>query len=273
MRFSVLMSVYKNSKVSEVKECLESLYNQTIPSDDIVIVLDGFIEQELHDVLQAEAAERAEIQLYSIETNVGLGNALKYGMEFCKHELIARMDTDDIAVFDRFEKQLRCFEQDEELSIVGADIAEFIGDKENIVSYRRLPSEHEEICKFLKKRCPFNHMTVMFKKSEVEKAGGYLEWYYNEDSYLWVRMFLAGSRFKNIPEVLVYARIDRNTFRRRGGMKYYKSERDLFKFMKNNKIISGCAYFRAKFVRFLVYVLLPNGVRAWLFKRAARKTK
>jgi glycosyltransferase involved in cell wall biosynthesis len=272
-KFSVLMSIYKNSKVSEIKECLDSLYSQTVKSDDLVIVLDGPVADEITEFLVLEAEIHPEIRIYPIEKNVGLGNALRYGMNFCQHELVARMDTDDIALEERFSKQLRCFEEDETLDIVGTDIAEFEGAPDNIVSYRRLPSTHREICGFLKKRCPFNHMTVMFKKSEVMRAGGYMDWYYNEDSYLWARMFLTGCKFYNIPEALVLARINLDTFRRRGGRKYYKSERDLFRFMMLNNIISPREYRRAKAIRFIVYVLMPGRLRAWLFKKAARKNK
>jgi hypothetical protein len=116
-------------------------------------------------------------------------------------------------------------------------------------------------------------MTVTFKKSEVLKAGNYQHWHYNEDSYLWARMYLAGCKFLNLPEVLVYARVDTNTFKRRGGYKYYKSERDLFKFMYKNKIIGFFAYQKAKFIRFVVQVLMPNGMRQWFFKKFARSDK
>ena len=108
-------------------------------------------------------------EIYPLEQNVGLGNALKEGMQHCRYELVARMDSDDISVEDRFEKQLALFEKYPDLSAAGSDIAEFIGNKENIVSIRAVPEKHEDICKYLKKRCPLNHVSVMLKKSDVEK--------------------------------------------------------------------------------------------------------
>ena len=267
------MSVYKNSKPEEVKECLNSLYAQTFPSDDLVIVIDGKISSELQDFLDHERETHPEIHLYPIAENVGLGNALRYGMPFCRHEWIARMDTDDICVPERFEKQIACFEEDPELSIVGSDIAEFIGSPDHIVGYRRVPEEHNAICEYLKKRCPFNHMTVMFKKSEVERAGGYLDWHYNEDSYLWIRMYLAGCKFKNIPETFALVRVNEETYMRRGGWKYYKSEKNLFKFMRQNKIIGWFAYQKAKWIRFIGYVMLSNRIRGWAFKRFLRSSE
>lgn len=271
MQFGVLMSVYKNTKLDELRECIESLLGQTVKADEYVIVEDGPVSDEVNEYLAKLQSTDEKFRLVALEQNVGLGNALKEGMKHCSYEIVARMDTDDICVSDRFEKQLACFANDAELSIVGSNIAEFEGNTENITSYRNVPETHGDICEFLKKRCPFNHMTVMFKKSEVEKAGGYLDWHYNEDSYLWVRMHLAGCRFYNIQENLVYARIDKNTFRRRGGYKYYLSEKNLFKFMRKNKLISAGAYLKAKTVRFIVYVLMPNSLREWSFKKFARK--
>ena len=270
-KISVLMSVYKNDIAQNVKTAVESIINQTFRPSQVVIVVDGPVPDETTKTLEELKELYSEVEIYPLEQNVGLGNALKDGMTHCVNEIVARMDSDDIAVEDRFEKQIKKFEEDCELSIVGSNIAEFIGDKDNVVSIRSVPEKHEDICKYLKKRCPFNHMTVMFKKSEVEKAGGYLHWFYNEDSYLWARMYLAGCKFANIPENLVYARINEATFQRRGGYKYYKSERDLFKFMYKNKIIGWGEYQKAKTIRFVIQVLMPNSVRKYVFLKMMRK--
>lgn len=270
-KISVLMSVYKNDIAQNVKTAVESIINQTFRPSQVVIVVDGPVPDETTKTLEELKELYSEVEIYPLEQNVGLGNALKEGMTHCGNEIVARMDSDDIAVEDRFEKQIKKFEEDSELSIVGSNIAEFIGDKDNVVSIRSVPEKHEDICKYLKKRCPFNHMTVMFKKSEVEKAGGYLHWFYNEDSYLWARMYLAGCKFANIPENLVYARINEATFQRRGGYKYYKSERDLFKFMYKNKIIGWGEYQKAKAIRFVIQVLMPNSARKYVFLKMMRK--
>ncbi len=270
IKYSFLASVYKNSKTSEMRLCVEGMINQSVKPDQIVVVVDGPVEGELKEYLKSLAQEPL-FTIVPIEKNVGLGNALKEGMTHCKNEMIARMDTDDIMELDRIEKQLSVFEKDPSLSIVGSNIDEFIGTIDNVQGVRDVPETHEEICKYLKKRCPFNHMTVLFKKSEVEKAGGYLHWHYDEDSYLWVRMYLAGCKFYNIQENLVHARIDDTTFARRGGWKYYKSERDLFKYMYKHKIIGWFAYQKAKWIRFILQVLMPNFMRKWIFKNFARR--
>ncbi len=272
MNYSFLTSVYRNTKESEMRECVESMLSQTVPPEQVVIVIDGPVPDELKEYIDSLSQSMSEVfTVLPLEENVGLGLALQKGLEVCRNEIVARMDTDDICVKDRMEKQLARLSEDETLSIVGSDIAEFIGTTDNVVSVRDVPQSHEEICEYLKKRCPFNHMTVTFRKSEVEKAGSYQPWYLDEDSYLWVRMYLAGCKFANIGENLVFARVDESSFRRRGGIKYYRSERDLFRFMRKNKIITWWQYKKAKWVRFIVQVLMPNGMREWFFKKFARK--
>ncbi len=271
--FSVLMSVYKNDIAKNVIVAIKSIIEQTVRPSQIVIVVDGPVPNECMDALNSIKDEYGElIEIYPLEENVGLGNALKEGMKHCKYELVARMDSDDISVEDRFEKQLAMFEKDSELSAVGSDIAEFIGEKENVVSIRDVPQSHDDICAYLKKRCPLNHVSVMLKKSDVEKAGGYLHWFYNEDSYLWVRMYLAGCKFANIKENLVLVRINEDTFYRRGGKKYYNSERDLFKYMLNNKIITKGQYRKSCFLRYIIQVLMPNWLRKFVFLKMMRKS-
>lgn len=269
MQYSVLMSIYKNTKANELDECLKSLYVQEPAPAQIVIVIDGEICDELNAYVE-NLKENKIIKLVPLQKNVGLGNALKEGTAYCDCEWIARMDSDDICIPDRMRKQVAYLEEHPETDVLGSDIAEFIGDTSNVVSVRKVPQKHEDICEYLKQRCPFNHMTVFIRKQALLDAGGYLDWHYNEDSYLWVRMYLAGAKFANIDENLVFARIDTQTFKRRGGYRYYKSERDLFRFMYKNKVIGWFSYQKAKAIRFVVQVLMPNSVRQWFFKTFAR---
>ncbi len=268
--YCFLTSIYKNTKADEMKICVESMVSQTIAPSQIVVVVDGPIDGTLDEYIK-ELEINQLFTVLRLENNVGLGDALKFGTEVCLYEIVARMDTDDICVLDRMEKQLKVLEEDESISIVGSNIAEFIGAKDNVVSVRDLPAEHDAIVTYMKKRCPFNHMTVTFRKSEVLKAGGYMHWHYDEDSYLWARMYLAGCRFANIGENLVYARIDNDTFKRRGGKKYYLSEKALFRFMLDNKIITKKEYRKAVAMRYIIQVLLPNRLRGWLFINFMRK--
>ena len=269
--YSVLLSVYFKEKPEFLKQALDSMFNQTVKPDEVVLVEDGPLTEELYAVLNEYTEQYPEVFKRVVnETNLGLGKALNRGLEECKNELVARMDTDDVSVSDRCEKQLKIFIETPNVDVVGANIAEFIESPEETVSVRKVPSTHEEICAYLKKRCPFNHVAVTFKKSAVIKAGGYIDWHYNEDYYLWIRMYLAGCIFANINENLVNVRVGKEMYARRGGRKYYTSEKNLFKYMYKHKIISWTAYQKAKFIRFVVQVLMTNRTRQWFFKKFAR---
>ena len=271
--FSVATSVYKNDNPVFFDRALESITDQqTIKPNEIVLVVDGPVSTEIDSVID-KYSTRYNLKVIRLEENGGLGNALKIATENCSNELIARMDSDDISVSDRFEQQLICFEQNQDIDIVGGNISEFVDNEDNIVGYRTVPTADAEIKKYLKKRCPFNHMSVMFKKSALEKAGGYLEWHYNEDYYLWIRMFLAKVVFSNTGTILVNARVGKEMYSRRGGKKYFKSEKRLQKLMLHERIINRFTYFSNITKRFIVQCLLPNSIRGFIFRKMARSKK
>lgn len=203
--------------------------------------------------------------------NKGLGITLRAAVENCSYDLIARMDSDDIAVKNRFEQQLRFFEKNDKLDIVGGDITEFISDEQNIVGRRTVPKTDSDIKEYIKKRCPLNHVTVMFKKSAVMKAGGYVDWHYNEDYYLWIRMLLNKCSFANTGTILVNVRVGKEMYSRRGGLKYFKSEARLQKYMLDNKIISLPRYLLNITERLILQVLIPSSLRGWIFRKFARQ--
>ncbi len=272
-KYSVLMSLYIKEKPEYLRLAIQSMVDQTIRPDEIIIVKDGPITEEQQAILDAYKGKYPELfNIVGYEENRGLGLALNYGLEYSRNELVARMDTDDIARPDRCEKQLELFAENPQLDIVGGDIAEFIDDISNTVGYRMLPQKEQEIVTYLKKRCPFNHMTVMYKKSAVQKAGGYQDWFWNEDYYLWIRMYQNNCRFANTGTVLVDVRVGQDMYKRRGGIKYFKSEANLQKYMRKNKIIGFGTYFSNIVKRFIVQILLPNRIRGWFFKKFARKS-
>lgn len=271
MKFSVLMSIYKNEKVDFFKQAMDSVLAQTLPPEEIVLIRDGVVYEELQEAIDKYIENYPELFTYvPLEENQGLGNALRIGVEKARNELIARMDTDDICVSDRFEKQIQFMEENPQVDIVGANIAEFTENPEKTIDYRIVPSTHDEIFKFIKKRSPFNHMTVIFRKQSVLDVGNYQSFYLFEDWYLWLRMYLQNCKFANVEDVLVYARVT-NMARRRGGLKYYKSCKKLLKFMGKNKIIGWLGYLKACAIRFCGYVLIPNKLRAWCYKKFLRK--
>lgn len=269
--FSVAMSVYKNDNATFFDKALESITEgQTVKPTEIVLVVDGFIDDGLNAVIEKYSKKYDIFNIIRLPENLGLGNALKIAVENSKNELIARMDSDDIAVSTRFEEQLNCFKNDNSLDIVGGNISEFIGDENNIVAYRRVPISDSDIKQYLRIRCPFNHMTVMYKKSAVQKSGGYLDLFWNEDYYLWIRMFLNNAKFANTGTTLVNVRTGSDMYSRRGGKRYFKSEVYLQNFMLKNKIINIFTYFTNIIKRFIVQLVLPNSVRGMVFRTFAR---
>lgn len=271
MQFSVLMSVYKNEKTEYFKQAIDSVIHQTMPPTEIVLVRDGMVYDELQEAINQYLEAYPNLFTYiPLEENGGLGKALRTGLLQCKYDLVARMDTDDICVSDRFEKQLAVFANNPMVDMVGGNIAEFAESIEVILDYRCVPYTDEAIKERVKSRSPFNHVTVMFKKEAVLKAGNYEPFYLFEDWYLWIRMFLSGCTFGNLNEVLVYVRIC-GMSARRGGMKYFKSCKKLLQFMRQNGIISRVEYLKSGFIRFNGYVVCPNKVRELAYKKLLRE--
>ena len=270
-KISVLMSVYKNDKPEWFADSLDSVCKQTLTPDEVVVIIDGPVPQEILDVIKQKKEEFPFIKDFPQEKNMGLGNVLNIGVPLCSNEIIARMDSDDVAVLDRFEKQL-AFMTENDLDIVGSDIEEFCTTPDEIVSVREVPKTMEEISEYIKSRNPFNHMTVLMKKSKVLSAGGYQDMHYCEDYYLWCRMYLDGAKMANMSDRLVKARMNTDTFKRRGGYKYFKSQKRLFKFMRKNKIMGFFGYYKTLMIRFVVHVLMPGSLKEKIYKKHLRKS-
>ena len=269
--FSVSMCVYGKDDPTYFGLAVDSILNQTIPPTEVVLVVDGPVPENLNKVI-LQYENKDCFRVIRLPENLGHGEARKVGLAACTCDFVAIMDADDLSVPERFEWQLAAFEANEDLSIVGGNIAEFIGDVTNVVGKRLVPMEDAQIKEYMKKRCPFNQMTVMFKKNDVQAVGGYIDWYCDEDYYLWLRMYLAGQRFANVDGVLVDVRVGKEMYQRRGGRKYFKSEAKLQKFMLKNKIIGFGTYFMNVTKRLIVQVLLPNRLRGWVFQKFARKS-
>lgn len=265
-KFSVLMSVYHKDDPTYLDTALNSLTEQTAVPDEIVLVKDGPVSQQLEDVIDAFHKKFRNLKIVALEKNSGLGNALNQGLKHCSHELVARMDSDDISEPHRFEKQLAAFESDGKISICGGWISEFEGSPDNILLYRRVATRHEDIVKMARSMSPMNHVTVMFKKSHVMEVGSYLPFFQFEDYYLWIRLIKAGRLFSNIPSVLVNVRGGREMASRRGGLKYIKAEMRFQKILLNSGIISSKDFVKNCVIRSVVR-LLPNAARSWVYGR------
>lgn len=264
MKFSVLLSVYKNEKAEYLKQCFKSIYNnQELKPDQIVLVQDGPLTKELYEAIKNIKKELKNIlKIVPIEKNVRLGNALRIGIENCSNEIIARMDTDDIAYPERFKKQINFLKKNTHIDVLGSFMNEFIEDTNNIVAVKTAPLK--DFKNYMKMRDPVNHPSVMFKKSKVIEAGNYIEILYNEDSYLWGRMLAKNFRFANINESLVYFRVSDDTYKRRGGIKYVNAEIQLQKEFLKLGLINKIEFIRNIIVKNIIR-LIPNELRKKIY--------
>lgn len=267
---SVLLSVYQKEHPHHLARSLDSILNQTLPPRQVVMVKDGPLTGELDAVLHDYAARYPILELVPLKINQGLGRALNAGLKRCTGEWVARMDTDDIARPDRFEKQLALLRSDPNIDVVGSWIDEFEGGTERVVATRRLPHTHDELLKYAKRRNPMNHMSVIFRKSAVLRAGGYRHFPLFEDYYLWVRMLMGGARMANVQESLVLVRVSPEMYERRGGRKYASDEYRLQREFRRIGFISGGEMLSNLAVR-TAFRFVPNSLRGWIYKNVLRK--
>ncbi len=256
MKFSVLMSIYKKEEPKYFNRAMQSIWDeQTIKPDEIVLVQDGPLTDGLYKAIDEWKVKIGEsFKTVPLEKNVGLGDALNVGIKYCSYELIARMDTDDISLPNRFENQLKAFEE-KDIDICSAFISEFEDDENEIISYRKLPENHDDIVKYSKMRSPVNHIPVMFKKSVVEKAGGYMKMMWFEDYYLWARMIMHGANFYNLQETLANVRAGYGQLERRSGFKYAISEFNLQKEFLKIGFINYFEFIRNVVIRFISRIM------------------
>lgn len=223
---SVLISVYKREDPSWFTRALHSItLEQTRRPDEVVLVTDGPLTEALEEEIrllseELNGTEEIRFRIIRLPENRQLGRALQAGLKYCSGELIARMDTDDIARPERLELQEAYMNAHPEISACGGEIAEF--EKEGaVIRVKHMPETPEAIRRYGKIRNPLNHMTVMFRKEAVEQAGGYKHFPLLEDYHLWSRMLAGGAQFGNLPEVLVEARIGSDFAKKRGGWQYF----------------------------------------------------
>lgn len=225
LKFSVLISVYYKESPAFLDEALTSIEEQTLNPNEIILVEDGPLSEELNNIIATHVKHsKIPYQIVKLEKNSGLGIALSKGLKACQYPWVARMDSDDISVADRFEKQVAYLNRDPKVDVLGSWILEFSESPNDREVYRKTPCKHDDVVKFAKYRNPLNHVTVMFRKSAVENTGGYEDMNGFEDFYLWVRMMQKGYVFANIDEVLVKVRTGQDMLVRRHGWRYFKNE-------------------------------------------------
>ena len=265
--FSVLMSVYKGEEPSYLFDSINSIYfEQTLKPQEIVLVKDGPLTDELYVVIQSLKDKLGDVLvLLQLEENVGLGRALQYGLQRCTNEIVARMDSDDLSVPNRFEKQLHTLKM-LNVDVCGSWVSEFFPTVDDIYSMRKVPENHNEIISFATERSPMNHPSVMFKKSAVLKHGSYSDHVRSQDYYLWVRMIQGGALFYNIPSSLVLMRGGPQLLSRRSGLKYALNEAKIFLDFYKMGFIGLLKTLKNIIIRFTVRIL-PELFLKLIYKR------
>ena len=269
--YSVLMSVYSGESADNFRSAVSSMLNQTVCPDQFVIVCDGPLGDDLDAVLSdfMDADEAGLFDVVRLPKNVGLGKALSAGLDVCRNDCVARMDSDDIAFPDRCELQLEAVVA-HKLQLISGYVLEFASDTSNVVSMRKVPANQEEIIEFSKKRNPFNHPCVMFEKTAVLNAGSYQDLYRLEDYYLWVRMLAGGCRAANVPQPILYMRSDEGMYGRRGGIAYGISQVKLLRYMRSTGYIGTRDFVLMSAVRFALSIV-PTFLRRAIYGRVARE--
>jgi glycosyltransferase involved in cell wall biosynthesis len=269
-KFSVLISTYINDNPQALEQALASIINQSLVPTEIVLVIDGLIKIDTENVIANFKKTNAEIfKIVRLETNLGLGNALKIGLENCSNELIARMDSDDIAVYDRFKIQVNYLVNNENVVLVGSNMEEFNAIPGDLKRVKAVPSRYNDIKKYAKYRNPINHPTAVFRKNAVQKVGSYTELNLFEDYYLWIRMLKEGFVVENINQNLLFFRVSNETISRRHGLQYLKKEVAFFSKMKASGFLNSNEFYFAIIFR-LPMRLLPLKILSLFYAKYLR---
>lgn len=270
-KFSVLMSVYANDNEQQLSQALQSVFNQTLLPDELVIVQDGPVSTQIINCIKTfDDMDLITIINVVLTKNVGLGEALKTGSERVRNNWIARMDSDDINKPERFEKQMSYIRDHPDISVLGTQLDEFSGNTSNLIGKRTVPCENNDIKNFAKTRSPFNHPTVVVKKGTLFAVGGYVSFAGMEDYHLWTRILTSRYKVHNLSESLLYMRTDQGMYSRRGGFKYLAS---YFKLKKLQKKLGLINLFELLYCNLIMTIstLMPTFLRQFVYKKVLHK--
>lgn len=269
MNYSILQTVYKSDNLNHLRATIESMLSQTLRSDDYVIVEDGPLADELENLIRSYVNQYPEINVVRLPKNVGLGKALNEGLAVCRNELIARMDSDDISMPKRCEKQVKAFEDDPKLDIVGCPVKEFVGTPDNIVGKREVPLDNEAIHKYVRRRDPFNHPTVMYRKSKVMKFGPYGDYRKNQDTDLWIKLLSNGCKARNLDEYLLMFRFDEGTYKKRKSWTNTKTLINIRWQAFKDKYCSLTDFIVVAGTQLAIYIM-PSGLQRFIYQHILR---
>ncbi len=270
--FSVLSSIYHKEHPLHFNSCMESIWDkQTLKPTEIVLIEDGPLTPELDQIIAKWQAKLGKtLRVKKLEQNVGTGKAKNIGLQECTYDIVCIVDTDDIYVPERFEKQIKFLEKNPDVSIVGGQILEFVEDTQNPTGMRNVPLSNEDLRNYAKKQSPFNNMTITYRKSHILEVGGYQHHLWMEDYNLFLRVIAKGHKIQNLPDVLVYARIDNGMHGRRKGFQYIKSEKQLLDLKKQLKL-QNPLYANMLFLVRSAFRLLPANLLGKIYNTFLRK--
>jgi len=262
--FSLLLPVYAGDRAEFFARAFTSaVTEQSLRPNQVVIIQDGPIGDDLAETIaSAIDASPVPVDHVVLEENVGLARALTYGLQHCTHDIVARMDADDVSLPERFARQLPLIADGYDL--VGTGMYEF--DGVGRISFTRTPpSGSDEIASAARFKDPFNHPTVIYRKSTVEAAGGYRDLPLMEDYWLFARIIATGARVENVPDPLVMYRVDAGAYSRRGGSRLFRSELRLQRELRREGFVTRGQYLRNVLVRG-GYRFVPVGVRRLAYR-------
>lgn len=267
--FTVLMAVYINNSVTDFDLALKSIVYNTVVPNEILIIVDGPVSHEMHQLLKLYVKGYPHvIRVLYQKLNRGRGITSALGVEHAKYELIAKMDADDIANLQRFEKQLPIMINND-LDVLGGQASEF-DENLKITSRRNVPLVHEKIVKFSRMRSPINQPTVMFRRSSVLQTGNYTNLNVMEDYDLWMRMIEKNLIFQNVSEDLVFMRASTDMYQRRGGIKYFQKYSMFRKTLLRRRLITYGDYFKS-IIAMLITSLIPTIIRKKVYGMFLRR--
>ncbi|WP_461240811.1 glycosyltransferase [Paucilactobacillus sp. N302-9] len=270
--FSVLMSVYFREKPEYLKQAIDSIYTQSIHPKETVIVKDGPLTVDLNKTLNRLQQDHDGIIVVTLKKNQGLGESLKVGTQFITTDYIARMDSDDISTKNRFEVQLTELQNKPDVSVLGGQLLEFVDDTKNVVGERNVPVEYSEVKTFFKYRSPVNHPTAMIRKKDLLTVGGYESFEKLEDYFLWGKFLAKGYKIENSQNVLLYMRVDKGMYSRRGGYRYFFNYCKLKNLFYRWGLINRFELIVGNFLMFLNTVI-PNQLRKFVYSEVIHKKK
>lgn len=261
--FSVLISIYCKERPEWFREALDGIFAQTVQPTEIVLVEDGPLTPELYAIIDEYKQVHPIFNIVKNEENVGLGLALRNGVNAATTDILVRMDTDDIIPKYRFERQLKKIEEGYDVVSCWAQL--FMGDFKNVIAVKTRPEFHDDIVKLAHKRSPICHAGTVFRKSALMKAGNYQHCKLYEDYHLVARLIMSGAKFYNVQEVLYFVRVTPAQMNRRSGLDYLKTELAFFKEFKRMGFFTTKDYLENSIIRIIIR-LMPSGIKQKVLK-------